>query len=114
MSLPLKIINLASLLLILFFILVDENQRWILFNSKQASEYAEKVLNDNNTKNNSDFIDYVIVKENDYVLFSKPPNHEYIYGYFPNKNADIFKTDKQEFKWKHLSGKWYVVKLNNI
>ena len=92
-----------------FFILINEEQRWLILNGGVAEDFATSLLRkDVGIETPDRFIDYSVSSKNGYVLFSKHSDHSVVYGYFPDKTPSEIGEEISNLEWKSLGDNWFV------
>lgn len=94
---------LLSAILALVIAILDDDDRWLLIHGESAEAYAKALLRGDRGYDLSDrFIDYVVITENGYVMFSRHGHHDTVYAYNPSGTAP---TD--QFDWISIGDNWF-------
>lgn len=94
-----------------FFLVINKNQRWLLFYGDSAEKYAKALLEKSEIKTPDAFIDYTISAKDGYVIFSQH-NNSTLYGYFNEKPPLNYKDAFKGKKWELLENKWFFLSFD--
>lgn len=92
----------------IWYFSLNDGKKWLLFNKNDAEIYAKKLLAaDKNIATPDKFVDYVIVANKHYVIFTPHSNPYISLGYFPKSHPKDYEKEVSKLEWIPIQKGWY-------